>query len=105
MIIINGSESDVVAPGVSVLELLEALDVPDRGVAVAVDGPPGVEAALGRLVPGLVTIPAGRGAQARTLGVDVLVACPGRLLDFVRSHGQEVDEDRLEASDAKNSTA
>jgi sulfur carrier protein len=37
MIIINGEPSDAVAPGVTVTQLLEALDVPDRGVAVAVD--------------------------------------------------------------------
>jgi sulfur carrier protein len=37
MIIINGEPSDAVAPGATVVELLEALDVPDRGVAVAVD--------------------------------------------------------------------
>jgi sulfur carrier protein len=37
MILINGEPSDAVAPGASVTELLEALDVPDRGVAVAVD--------------------------------------------------------------------
>ncbi|BDO41065.1 ATP-binding protein [Cellulomonas sp. NTE-D12] len=40
--------------------------------AVAVDGPPGVETALGRLVPGLVSVPVGLAAQARTLGVDVV---------------------------------
>ncbi|WCB91632.1 hypothetical protein DSM104299_00305 [Baekduia alba] len=37
MIIINGEPSDAVAPGATVTELLAALDVPDRGVAVAVD--------------------------------------------------------------------
>jgi sulfur carrier protein len=37
MIYVNGEPSDAVAPGASVTELLEALDVPDRGVAVAVD--------------------------------------------------------------------
>jgi sulfur carrier protein len=37
MIYVNGESSDVVAPGTTVRELLEALDVPDRGVAVAVD--------------------------------------------------------------------
>jgi sulfur carrier protein len=37
MIIINGEPSDAVAPGATVSEMLEALDVPDRGVAVAVD--------------------------------------------------------------------
>ena len=37
MIIINGEPSEAVAPGATVTELLEALDVPDRGVAVAVD--------------------------------------------------------------------
>lgn len=37
MIYVNGEPSDAVAPGASVSELLEALDVPDRGVAVAVD--------------------------------------------------------------------
>ena len=37
MIYVNGAPSDVVAPGATVTELLEALDVPDRGVAVAVD--------------------------------------------------------------------
>ena len=35
-IIINGEPSDVVAP-ISVAALLEELDVPPRGVAVAVD--------------------------------------------------------------------
>jgi sulfur carrier protein len=37
MIIINGEPSEVVAPGATVADLLEALDVPGRGVAVAVD--------------------------------------------------------------------
>jgi sulfur carrier protein len=37
MIYVNGEPSDAVVPGASVSELLEALDVPDRGVAVAVD--------------------------------------------------------------------
>lgn len=37
MIYVNGEPSDAVAPGASVAELLEVLDVPDRGVAVAVD--------------------------------------------------------------------
>ena len=37
MIYVNGEPSDAVAPGASVSEVLEALDVPDRGVAVAVD--------------------------------------------------------------------
>lgn len=37
MIMINGEPSDAVAPGATVTELLKALDVPDRGVAVAVD--------------------------------------------------------------------
>jgi sulfur carrier protein len=37
MIYVNGEPSDAIAPGASVSELLEALDVPDRGVAVAVD--------------------------------------------------------------------
>jgi sulfur carrier protein len=36
MIIINGEPSDV-APGTTVAALLVQLDVPDRGVAVAVD--------------------------------------------------------------------
>lgn len=36
-IIVNGEPSSVVAPGSTVAELLEALDVPSRGVAVAVD--------------------------------------------------------------------
>lgn len=35
-IIVNGDPSDV-APGTTVAELLNALDVPSRGVAVAVD--------------------------------------------------------------------
>jgi sulfur carrier protein len=35
-IIVNGDPSEV-APGTTVSGLLEALDVPDRGVAVAVD--------------------------------------------------------------------
>ena len=37
MISVNGDPSDV-APGTTVSELLRALDAPDRGVAVAVDG-------------------------------------------------------------------
>lgn len=37
MISVNGEPSDV-APGTTVSELLRALDAPDRGVAVAVDG-------------------------------------------------------------------
>ncbi|HWH95327.1 MAG TPA: sulfur carrier protein ThiS [Baekduia sp.] len=38
MIIINGEPSDAVAPGATVVELLDALDVDgERGVAVAVD--------------------------------------------------------------------
>jgi sulfur carrier protein len=37
MIMINGEPNEAVAPGATVTELLEALDVPDRGVAVAVD--------------------------------------------------------------------
>ncbi|MFL5844612.1 MAG: sulfur carrier protein ThiS [Solirubrobacteraceae bacterium] len=37
MISVNGDPSDV-APGTTVRELLAALDAPDRGVAVAVDG-------------------------------------------------------------------
>jgi sulfur carrier protein len=37
MIYVNGAESDAVAPGATIAELLEALDVPDRGVAVAVE--------------------------------------------------------------------
>ena len=37
MISVNGDPSDV-APGTTVAELLRALDAPDRGVAVAVDG-------------------------------------------------------------------
>ena len=37
MIIVNGEPNDAVAPGATVTELLEVLDVPDRGVAVAVD--------------------------------------------------------------------
>jgi sulfur carrier protein len=36
MIIINGEPSDI-APGATVTELLTHLDVPGRGVAVAVD--------------------------------------------------------------------
>lgn len=36
MIVVNGEASDV-APGTTVEALLEALDVPSRGVAVAVD--------------------------------------------------------------------
>jgi sulfur carrier protein len=36
MIIINGEPSEV-APGITVAALLEELDVPSRGVAVAVD--------------------------------------------------------------------
>jgi sulfur carrier protein len=34
---VNGDPSDV-APGTTVIELLRALEAPDRGVAVAVDG-------------------------------------------------------------------
>ena len=37
MISVNGDPSDV-APGTTVAELLRALDAPERGVAVAVDG-------------------------------------------------------------------
>jgi sulfur carrier protein len=37
MIYVNGEPREAVAPGTSVAELLEVLDVPDRGVAVAVD--------------------------------------------------------------------
>jgi sulfur carrier protein len=37
MIYVNGEPSEAIAPGASVTALLEALDVPDRGVAVAVD--------------------------------------------------------------------
>jgi sulfur carrier protein len=38
MIMINGEPSDAVAPGATVVELLDALDVDgERGVAVAVD--------------------------------------------------------------------
>ena len=37
MISVNGEPSDV-TPGTTVSELLRALDAPDRGVAVAVDG-------------------------------------------------------------------
>lgn len=37
MIRVNGDPSDV-APGTTVTELLRAIDAPDRGVAVAVDG-------------------------------------------------------------------
>jgi sulfur carrier protein len=37
VISVNGSPSDVV-PGTTVTQLLRALDAPDRGVAVAVDG-------------------------------------------------------------------
>jgi sulfur carrier protein len=38
MIIINGEPSEAVAPGATVVELLDALDVDgERGVAVAVD--------------------------------------------------------------------
>jgi sulfur carrier protein len=36
MIIINGEPSDI-APGITVAALLDELDVPSRGVAVAVD--------------------------------------------------------------------
>jgi sulfur carrier protein len=36
-IIVNGESNDAVAPGTTVTGLLEALDVPSRGVAVAVD--------------------------------------------------------------------
>ena len=37
MILVNGGPSEV-RPGTTVSELLRALDAPDRGVAVAVDG-------------------------------------------------------------------
>jgi sulfur carrier protein len=38
MIIINGEPSDAVAPGATIAQLLDGLDVDgDRGVAVAVD--------------------------------------------------------------------
>jgi sulfur carrier protein len=37
VILVNGDPSEVV-PGTTVTELLRALDAPDRGVAVAVDG-------------------------------------------------------------------
>jgi sulfur carrier protein len=37
MIHVNGSPADV-APGTTVAELVRAMDAPDRGVAVAVDG-------------------------------------------------------------------
>ena len=37
MILVNGDPSDIV-PGTTVTELLRALEAPDRGVAVAVDG-------------------------------------------------------------------
>ena len=37
MICVNGDPRDV-APGTTVAELLRALDAPDRGVAVAIDG-------------------------------------------------------------------
>jgi sulfur carrier protein len=38
MIIVNGEPNDAVAPGATVVELLDALDVDgERGVAVAVD--------------------------------------------------------------------
>jgi len=37
MILVNGDPSGV-APGTTVRELLDVLDAPDRGVAVAVDG-------------------------------------------------------------------
>ena len=37
MIHVNGEASDV-APGTTVSALLTALDAPDRGVAVAIDG-------------------------------------------------------------------
>ena len=37
MIRVNGEPSDI-APGTTVTELLRALEAPDRGVAVAVDG-------------------------------------------------------------------
>jgi sulfur carrier protein len=36
MIVINGEPSDI-APGITVAALLDELDVPSRGVAVAVD--------------------------------------------------------------------
>jgi len=37
MILVNGDPSGV-APGTTVRELLDVLDAPDRGIAVAVDG-------------------------------------------------------------------
>jgi sulfur carrier protein len=37
MIHVNGSPADV-APGTTIAELVRAMDAPDRGVAVAVDG-------------------------------------------------------------------
>ena len=37
MICVNGEASDI-APGTTVRDLLAALDAPDRGVAVAIDG-------------------------------------------------------------------
>ena len=37
MISVNGKPADV-APGTTVAELVRAMDAPDRGVAVAVDG-------------------------------------------------------------------
>ena len=37
MIHVNGRPADV-APGTTVAELVRAMDAPDRGVAVAVDG-------------------------------------------------------------------
>lgn len=37
MITVNGAPS-AVAPGTSIAALLEQLDAPDRGVAVAIDG-------------------------------------------------------------------
>lgn len=37
MILVNGDPSDV-APGTTVTDLLRALEAPDRGVAVALDG-------------------------------------------------------------------
>ena len=37
MISVNGEPADV-APGTTVAELVRAMDAPDRGVAVAVDG-------------------------------------------------------------------
>jgi sulfur carrier protein len=65
MIIINGEPSEVVAPGATVADLLEALDVPGRGVAVAVDA---------EVVPrgSWETFPVADGAR-----VEVLIAVQG----------------------------